>query len=307
MKNKNLPAANKTSRYISFHSAVLRWYTKHRRPFPWRSTRNPYNILISEIMLQQTQSHRVVHFYKQWLKKFPSFRLLARSSRADVLRAWSGLGYNNRAIRLHTLSKILVASNGGRLPKGVDELQTLPGIGKYTAHAIACFAFGEPVPVVDVNVKRVLTRWTKKNHSSVEMLTNGDVWALAEKFLPRGKVYDWNQALMDVGSLVCTARNPQCSICPVHKLCASAFSPALQNAVQREKKEEPSHKGIPRRLYRGRILKLLHHHSLPPHEIASALWKRFSSRDLRWLTSVLQQMSDDGLLGKNRRNYSIHR
>jgi A/G-specific adenine glycosylase len=258
-------------------------------------------------MLQQTQTHRVAQFYRQWLKKFPSFNTLARSSRADVLRAWSGLGYNNRAIRLHTLAKILVDHHRGILPNSKEKLQTLPGIGAYTAHATACFAFGESVPVVDVNVKRVLTRWTKKVRTSFEMLPERDAWILAENFLPGTSAYDWNQALMDFGALVCRARNPQCAQCPVQKMCRSAFSPILQNTVRREKQKEPSHKGIPRRRYRGKILTLLHQRSLSPQNIASALWKKFSQRDLHWLNSVLQQMGKDGLLEKNGEKYSLHR
>lgn len=289
----------------SFHKLLLPWYDTHRRLFPWRSTRTPYNILVSEIMLQQTQASRVVDFYKRWLKKFPTFNSLARASRGDVLRMWSGLGYNNRAIRLHELARYVVTQHRSHLPHNPEDLQKLPGIGKYTANAIACFAFGQSIPVVDVNVKRVLTRWTNNVRAPHELISDTAAWNLAERFIPHHRAYDWNQALMDLGSQVCTARRPRCVECPVHRYCCSAFSPLLMQSVQRNKKREPSRKGIPRRLYRGRILKLLHTTPRTSRQIAAELWKKFSTHDVRWLTEVLKQMCSDGIVRKNRTKYAL--
>lgn len=288
-----------------FHKPLLQWYSVHRRSFPWRSTHKPYNILVSEIMLQQTQAHRVVGFYKRWLKKFPTFRSLTHASRGDALRAWAGLGYNNRAIRLQELARYVVTQYRSQLPNNPEELQRLPGIGKYTAYAIACFAFGKSVPVVDVNVKRILTRWLNEVKIPHEMVSDNEAWKLAEQLLPAHRAYDWNQALMDFGSLVCTSRRPHCAECPVQQYCRSAFSPLFRQSVTREKKREPSRKGIPRRLYRGKILTLLHTTPRTPHEIAAELWKKFSHHDVHWLTEVLEQMCSDGIVRRKRTKYAI--
>lgn len=256
-------------------------------------------------MLQQTQVKRVVDFYRYWLKTFPSFRSLARAGRADVLRAWSGLGYNNRALRLHELARTVVAHRQHRLPNSIDELQTLTGIGKYTAYAVACFAFGKHVPVVDVNVRRILTRWTKSVRASSELLSEKESWKVAEQILPSKRAYDWNQALMDLGSACCTAQRPSCSECPVHTLCRSAFSKVFLTPKKRTRKKEPAWKGIPRRLYRGRILKLLHHRAFSVGEITFLLWKDPTSRDIEWIGSVLGQMQNDGLVERRKNRYSI--
>lgn len=256
-------------------------------------------------MLQQTQVNRVVEHYKRWLRQFPSFHSLARATRADVLRAWSGLGYNNRALRLHKLTRTVVAHHQHKLPKSIDELQTLPGIGKYTAHAVACFAFGQTVPVVDVNVKRILTRWTKSVRSSSELISEKEAWKIAEQFLPSKRAYEWNQSLMDLGSAYCTAQRPACSECPVHSHCRSAFSKVFLTPKKRARKKEPSWKGIPRRLYRGRILKLLHHKAFSIGEITFLLWKDPSVRDIEWIGKVLNQMKNDGLVERRKNRYSI--
>lgn len=257
------------------------------------------------MMLQQTQTSRVVEFYKRWLKKFPSFSSLARASAGEVLREWSGLGYNNRALRFHRLANIIAERFHSQLPRDPVELQKLPGIGKYTAHAVACFAFRKPVPVVDVNIKRVLTRVSKPVRSSVELLHEQTAWQLAGKFLPERNAYQWNQALMDLGATLCTARNPQCKKCPLKNYCRSAFSPSFSKRIGREKKQEPSWKGIPRRLYRGKILKMLHHHSLDVQNIAVQLWKNHDDKDLEWLNGVLAQMKRDGIVSHNKNIFRI--
>ena len=186
-----------------FHSNILHWYKKNGRDLPWRTTKNPYRILLSEIMAQQTQVNRVAQFYLTWLKEFPTLSLLARATKADVLRRWSGLGYNSRALRLHELAKRLSENSGGRLPRTIEELRALPGVGKYTAHAIACFAFGASVPVVDVNVRRIFSRVFWNARSAADVKPEKEIWTLAEKFLPRKNAAEWNQALMDMGALVC--------------------------------------------------------------------------------------------------------
>lgn len=297
--------ARKKTPYTPYHTHLLRWYARHRRLLPWRTTRDPYRILISEMMLQQTQVNRVIAYYARWLNTFPSLQSLAQARRADVIRAWSGLGYNNRALRLHHLAHTVAAHHRHALPHTIEALQDLPGIGPYTAHAVACFAYRQNVPVVDVNVRRVMTRWTKKVTSASDAISEKEAWSAAEKFLPSGKAYDWNQALMDLGSSYCTPQRPECPACPVHGFCPSAFSKVFLKPVKKVGKKEPAWKGVPRRIYRGRILKLIHHRSFSSGEIASRLWIRATKRDIAWLENVLHQMCTDGLVEKKRKTYSI--
>lgn len=290
---------------VQFHISILRWYAVYGRSFPWRRTTNPYRILLSEIMAQQTQVGRVAEYYPRWLKQFPSFTALSNAPAAVVLRAWSGLGYNSRALRFHRLAKTVVNEFRSRLPHDPQQLLALPGIGRYTAHAVSCFAFGARVPVVDVNIRRIITRWTRPVKTTAEVLSEHDAWSTAEQFLPAKKYYHWNQALMDLGALICSPRNPKCNECPVSNYCASAYSSVfLQNTVS-VKKNEPSWKGVPRRLYRGRILKMLHHHALSAEEIASSLWSDPADRDIAWVATLLQSMQRDGLLSLRGNSFRI--
>jgi A/G-specific adenine glycosylase len=256
-------------------------------------------------MAQQTQVGRVAVFYRQWLKQFPSFTALATAPAADVLRAWSGLGYNSRALRFHRLAKDVVSQYHSRLPRVTEQLLRLPGIGRYTAHAVCCFAFGLRVPVVDVNIRRIVTRWTRSVSSAAEQLPENDAWNAAELLLPKKNFVDWNQALMDFGAMMCTARNPHCSECPVSRLCASAFSPVFLQPAKNTKKTEPTWKGIPRRLYRGKILKMLHHHALSPAEAAAALWEHPAQWDVEWITALMHSMQRDGLLTAHGKTFRI--
>lgn len=177
---------------------ILTWYAQHQRDLPWRETRNPYNILISEIMSQQTQIGRVVPKYKTWMERFPTIQSLASAPTGDVLNYWSGLGYNRRAINLQRAAKVIVEEYEGIFPKSVDALKKLPGIGEYTASAIACFAFDQQIAVIDTNVRKVILKKVLKEeegrHDSASMK---EIRNIAEQLLPKGRAYEWNQALMD--------------------------------------------------------------------------------------------------------------
>ncbi len=278
------------------HSHILRWYKKNARPLPWRRTKNPYRILLSEIMAQQTQINRVVVFYSAWLKKFPTLSALAKAPKTMVLRQWSGLGYNNRALRLHSLAKNVEENCGGKLPHSIERLLQLPGVGKYTAHAVACLAFGADAAVVDVNVRRVYSRLFWKVRSSVDLKPEAKIWEVAENYLPHGKAAEWNQALMDIGANICTARNPHCAECPVSTMCTSAFSKVFKKKIISGKKNEPSFKGLPRRIYRGRILKALHDKPLTAQQLGMRVVDRFHRKDLGWVHSVLRKMEQDALI-----------
>jgi A/G-specific adenine glycosylase len=205
-------------------AAILRWYRQQGRELPWRRTHDPYAILIAEAMLQQTQVDRVRPKWEAFLEAFPTLRALAAAPRADVIRAWAGLGYNRRAVSLHEIARTVVDAGGDTLPSSVEALRALPGVGPYTAAAIACFAFGLPEAVFDTNVRRVLDRiFAIEASPGVPADRHG--WATARAALPAdADVYEWNQALMDLGATVCVARAPRCDACPVRESCAAVSS-----------------------------------------------------------------------------------
>lgn len=186
----------------AFQEKILSWYEHHKRDLPWRSTQDPYQILVSEIMLQQTQVDRVVPYYQQWMQRFPNVLLLAEASKEDVLRVWSGLGYNSRALNLHRCAQVLVAHHHAHVPEKEQDLLALPGIGPYTAHAILAFAFNKRVPVLDTNIRRVLIHEFKLS----EDISLSALQALAYQLIPERKSRIWHNALMDYGALVLTTK-----------------------------------------------------------------------------------------------------
>jgi A/G-specific adenine glycosylase len=202
-----------------FQNRLLKWYADHGRDLPWRNTSDPYRILVSEVMLQQTQVDRVIPKYHEFLGRYPTFHDLAQASAEEVKKVWYPLGYNIRPLRLHSIARETVERYGGALPKDPEELLSFKGIGRYTAGAIRSFAFNEDAPILDTNVMRVLHRvFVGAGDPKTQ---KSRLWALSEAVLPRGKGYDFNQALMDFGSIVCTARDPYCLLCPMKDFCRS--------------------------------------------------------------------------------------
>ena len=204
-----------------FQRRLLAWYREHGRDLPWRRTRAPYRILVSEIMLQQTQVDRVLPKYHEFLERYPTLECLARARVDEVRRVWYPLGYNIRPVRLHTIARETLSRYGGRLPDTEERLRALPGIGRYTAGAILSFAYGRDVPVLDTNVRRVLGRVFLGARRAAAMRREGAFWDLAAALVPRGHGYDWNQALMDFGATHCTPRKPRCGGCPMKGFCRS--------------------------------------------------------------------------------------
>jgi A/G-specific adenine glycosylase len=200
---------------VAFRRSLLRWYDLNRRDLPWRKTRDPYRIWISEIMLQQTRVAAVLEHYRLFLRRFPNIRALARAPESAVLAAWSGLGYYRRARMMRLCAQHIVQEHKGRFPRTSGELRSLPGIGRYTAAAIASIAFGSPIAVVDGNVERVLERL------SGEKLLMKDHWQRAQELLTTACPGDHNQAMMELGATVCTPRRPTCTSCPIRKWCAT--------------------------------------------------------------------------------------
>ena len=186
----------------AFQTKIFSWYKENQRDLPWRQTRDPYKILVSEVMLQQTQVSRVIPKYEAWLQRFPSVSQLADASLRDVLQYWSGLGYNSRALNLQKTARIVVTEYGGQFPADTKELIELPGIGKYTAAALVCFAFNQQIPVVDTNIRKVILVEVLKETSGTKETKEKEIEAIAQKLLPKGRASEWNQALMDYSSLV---------------------------------------------------------------------------------------------------------
>jgi len=245
--------------------ALRRWAEGSTRKFPWRVSargerrlrRDPWTVLVSEIMLQQTQADRVAVRLPEFLALFPTPERLAAARRDEVIRAWRGMGYNNRAIRLHEAARKIAEEYNGAVPGELSSLLALPGIGRYTAHAVLSFAFNMDVPVVDVNIQRTLSRLFHRCHAANVMLPEPTVERLDAKIVPDGEGAAWHEALMDLGATVCTARSPKCRECPVGEWClsmermgATLFDPASERI-------EPAVLGLPRRLWRGRVVELL--------------------------------------------------
>jgi len=233
--------------------AILAWYDTTGRELAFRATADPYAVLVSELMAQQTQAARAADAWTSWMDRFPSVEALASAPAADVLRAWAGLGYNRRAVHLHRAAKVIVAEHGGRVPSTVPALEALPGVGPYTARAVAAIAFGVPVGAVDVNVRRVLGRIAA---GGPEAFTPAEMQALADASVPRGRAGAWTHALMDVGQRVCKPARPNCADCPAIAWCRYAAGERPGTVVAaRTRRPEPAFESTNRWL-RGRIVDL---------------------------------------------------
>lgn len=298
-----------TTRIAALQQGLLGWYAANRRDLPWRATRDPYHILLSEMMLQQTQVPRVLPRWRDWLAQFPTLEALAAAPTADVLRAWSGLGYNSRAVRLQAIARRVVAEHGGRMPTEVAALLALPGIGDYTARAVACFAYEQDVPVLDTNVRRVLHRVLVGPDAPKPTASDRELWVLAALAVPAGRGYDWNQGLMDFGSSVCTARKPACLICPLRPICRAAPSIGGALAAQQGARRKATRAGagaaaIPftstNRHYRGQTLRVL---GAQPGNIGLGLAALgplikpdYTAADYPWLRDLVAALHRDGLV-----------
>ena len=216
-----------------FRRRLLGWYRQHGRDLPWRQTSDPYHILVSEIMLQQTQVDRVLPKYHEWLEKYPSLEALAAAPVADVTETWRPLGYNIRPRRLHAIARESVARYGGELPGDEQTLLSFKGIGAYTAGAVLSFAFGRRAAILDTNVARVLFRVFVGRGEPKSHAMRRHLWEVSRTVLPLRHVFDFNQALMDFGATVCSARKPACAGCPMRSRCAAFPYDAANERVDR--------------------------------------------------------------------------
>ena len=297
--------------YSWLRASVLDWFDRSVRPMPWRGVSDPYAILVAEFMLQQTQVERVVPVYLAFLAHFPTLQSLARAPRSQVIRAWAGLGYNRRAVNLQRTAQEAVARFDGRLPEDQESLRSLPGVGSYTAAAVACFAHNAQVPVIDTNVRRVLGRFFFGRDWAQE--SERELLALAEAVLPVGMAWSWNQALMDLGASLCPARAPRCSACPLESRCLAAsqfksdgHAPPARARGSRLSEVRPPYGAKTesfhgsRRYHRGRAVAFLR--DLPPGasaslwDVGTALKEDFAPGDVSWLEELLTGLERDGLL-----------
>jgi A/G-specific adenine glycosylase len=301
------------------HISLLQWYQIEQRNLPWRSTNDPYAILVSEIMLQQTQVDRVLPKYQQFLAAFPTLTDLAQASTAAVITVWVPLGYNRRAVSLQAIARQVIAEYDGHIPDTIDELLKLKGIGRYTAGAIACFAFGKQVATVDTNIRRVLHRVFFGLEFPEPELNDTQMLTFAEQVLPTGEAYHWNQALMDLGATHCTSSNPHCTACPLQANCCaytemkehSLFpSGTVLRELRKVAEKKADYKTQPKRplqpftstnrYFRGRIIDLLR--TTPAGQrvsltvLGTQIKPTFEQDDLPWLQKLVDGLAKDGLL-----------
>ncbi len=292
------PSAAPPEKIVAVHVGLLAWFQANQRDLPWRHTRNPYAILVSEVMLQQTQVDRVVPYYLGWLRAFPTIQALADAPTAEVIRRWSGLGYNRRAVNLQRTVRAVVDDYGGVFPRTVEQLRALPGIGPYTSGAIAAFAFEQDAGFIDTNMRRVLHRLFFGVDVPSPVATERELTALAVEVVPPGEGWTWNQALIEFGALQCTARRPACVICPLQRDCAAY--PAIQTAIRglpvgARLKREGTWEGSNRQA-RGRIVDMLRQHpTLSLDDLGSRVRPEYGESDRPWLYDLVRALERDGL------------
>lgn len=284
----------------AFRSAILRWFGAHGRDLPWRRTHDPWTVLVSEVMLQQTQVDRVVPKFLDFVRRWPSPRVLADSPLRDVLAAWSGLGYNRRAARLRDAATAVVSRHGGRMPDTVEALEALPGVGRYTARAVASFAFGKDVTLWDTNVRRIVTRYFFGGEFA-RSPRDEDFEEVLAAALPPGRSRDWHGALMDFGSAVCVSRTPACASCPLARACLAAPSfLAGREPRRRMVRAQPKFEGSTRQA-RGAVVRHLMAAG-PAGMRETDLSRLLGRRDLR---PVLDVLVAEGMVVRRRGRYLL--
>jgi A/G-specific adenine glycosylase len=297
--------------------ALLAWFADGGRDLPWRRTRDPYRVLVAEIMLQQTQVDRVIPKYLVFLEAFPTLEELAAAPTAEVIRLWAGLGYNRRAVNLQRAARAVRDEHGGVFPRDVEALRGLPGVGPYTAGAVACFAFEQDVAFMDTNIRRVLRRARVGPDGAAPEPGDRELLALGAELVPPGRGWAWNQAIMELGALVCTAATPACRRCPIRAHCrAYAVMAAEDEALVLAMGEPGSPKPLPvarrvaerreesyvgsRRWYRGRLVDTLrplpHGVGMGLAELGPLVRPGFAPEDMPWLRELAAGLARDGLV-----------
>jgi A/G-specific adenine glycosylase len=280
-------------------NALISWYGENARDLPWRRTRDPWRVLVSEVMLQQIQVKRAVPFYEAFVERFATPRALAEAPLAEAIRAWGDLGRYRRVVNLHRTARILLEEFGGEVPSDPEVLVKLPGIGPYTAGAVACFAFERDAHFLDTNARRVLHRLFLGADVPRPAVSEGELLRLAKELVPRGRGWEWGQSVIEFGALRCTARKPICESCPLGDLCAArptiraklATLPRAENAARRYEGSN--------RYHRGRVLAALREApegGVALRELGEGLREGFGEGDLPWLLGVVGSLEKDGLV-----------
>lgn len=283
---------------------LIEWFRRHGRDLPWRRTRNPYHILVAELMLQQTQVERVIPKYHAFLGSFPTVADLAHAPTSAVITAWQGLGYNRRALYLQRTAQAVQTHYAGQFPRTVAELRALPGIGPYTAGAIACFAFEQDVGFLDTNIRRVIMRL---HHDPTTPASERELWQLADQLVPAGEGWWWNQAIMELGALICTAQRPKCAACPLRGQCRDYQArlaadqhllpmpaPAHKRVAER-KKSEPFLGS--NRYIRGRVIDALRAQApQSTQQLYDHIQQGYAELTQDRLTHILHGLAADGLI-----------
>jgi A/G-specific adenine glycosylase len=292
-----------------FTNKLLSWYKIHKRDLPWRCKEvTPYQVLVSEIMLQQTQVDRVIIKYHEFLDLFPSIQSLANASSSQIVHAWSGLGYNRRALMLHKFAQVVIEKYNGVIPSSYEELLKLPGIGPYAAGSIAAFAYNKEVPAIDVNVRRVFMRFFSGEDQGLPMksMQEKELFFLVKNTIPLGKSSEFHNALMDFASLVCTRKSPVCSSCVMKDNCL--FFPKYETNgkdaffvmdKKEEKGVEENGKHIPNRIFRGRIVEFARKNNgkeISLFDFGALIKKDYSDTDEKWLIVIGEKLEKDKLI-----------
>jgi len=279
--------SNEPNRRNGAREALLAWYRANDPGYPWRRTRDPYAVLVAEVMLQQTQAARVVEAFPRFMARFPDVAALASASRADVLRQWGGLGYARRAVALHRVARALIGDHAGAIPSDVAALETLPGVGPYTAAAVASIAFGASVPAIDTNVRKVVARLAYGREP--DTVSAADIRRAAAEWLTNAEPGDWNQAVMDLGRQVCRPV-PRCDVCPLARRCR--FRASGRTGRRSGRPPQPAFEGSMRQV-RGSVLRELRGRAraAPSETIAAAL-----SMPLERVVLAVDALERDGIV-----------
>ena len=276
------------------HTELHTWYWKNKRPLPWRNS-TPWGVVVSEFMLQQTPVNRVLPVWEVWMKKWPTPKHLAKAKKSDVIKCWGRLGYPRRALRLHESSKIITTKYRGSIPKTLPELRELPGVGEYTAAAIYSFAYGKRALVLDTNIRRVFARAIDgKEYASLTL--NNKERTKREKLIPR-EASLWAAATMELGATICTARSPQCEICPIAQSCVWRFKGYPKSRAPKRKTQEWH--GTDRQC-RGTILNYLREKDRGTRSQFEKLWS-----DKKQVEKALKSLETDGLIERRAKSFTL--
>ena len=294
------PASIDAAKRGQIQETLLSWFARNARDLPWRRTRDPWRVLVSEVMLQQIQVQRVVPFYERFLTRFPTVDALAKAPLAEAIRVWGDLGRYRRIVYLHKTARIVMEEHDGRIPSEPEELIKLPGIGLYTAGAVACFAYERDATFLDTNMRRVLHRLIFGLRAATSA-TDKELLTIAKELIPPGRGWRWNQALMETGALICTASSPRCDECSLREVCRARTEAASAGWPQPERKTPAYRYEDSNRYYRGRVLAELREVSqagsegIALRELGRRVKHDFDVRDPYWLHAAVESLCKDGL------------